>query len=134
MEENMSMPALVVALVVTANASLQQPAAPPPRPPCESATEITKLQTLARKLHPQVFAPTVARDSAVIGLVFDKSCRVVQHGANRRTAGDRTEDDVWLRIFPKLAPDAPRIASSGGADAVPSREVGHPMIRFVVLR
>ena len=127
--------ALVSALLATSHLPLgQDPFQPAHNLPCRTTLAIENLQGLVRKYHPEVLAARVARDSVVVGFVFDRTCRVVRQAVGRRAAGDRTTDDALFRLFPDLAPGPAHFAVAGGADAVPSREPGRPMIRFAVLK
>jgi hypothetical protein len=101
--------------------------------PCQHP-RIEFLQGLAHQYYPDALAPERVRDSLVIGFVFDSACHVVRHALGTHQASDSTVDMAIARLFPDLGTGPAFFTSAGGADAVPSREPGHPHVVWAVLR
>jgi|SRR5262245_7415138 len=90
---------------------------------------IDSLRALALKYHPEAFKPEVRRDSVLVGLVLDSSCRVIEHAVARYHANRVGTDDLLRTAIPTVQLELFLIA--GVAEATNAQGPGTPWIVWV---
>ena|SRR6185436_7886066 len=115
--------ALLLPVALQAQAATQHWCAP-------WAPQGDSVRAVAARYHPEVFRPDVARESMLVGLIFDRYCRVVEHATGRRSTDSLSTDSALVIVFPWYS----RQAFDGNAvtPATPPWTPGSPWIVWAI--
>ena len=90
---------------------------------------VDSLRALALRYHAEAFNPEARRDSVLVGLILDSSCRVIEHAAGRYHSDRLGAENLLQTVIPS-AQLQPFIVA-GIAEATDDQAPGTPWIVWV---